>query len=452
MKNVKRYSQTFLAGLLGLALLVGLNVLAAKQAWRYDATASQRYSLDTQTQKLLSELAAPVTAMAFYLPGSQEREQTEDLLELFAGVGDKFTYEFIDPDRAPLKAKQAGVTQAQTVVLHSGDKRETVVFPDEQGLLNAVLRVTNPVRAKAYFIEGHGELDPDSPQETGCGMLKKVLAEQGVDIAKLTLAREKAVPEDANALFILGPKTNFLDHELSVLTDYFKGGGRILAALAAEDNTNLDQWIAENLHIQRQDGFVVDPVSEMIVGDPMTPLVQDYAMHPITRDFSMMTLFPTACALAATDETTPAPQYLGRTTPQSWLETDIPALEGGAAEFQEAADLGGPLWLVATYEGALPEDAGKNDLPSRAVVFADQDMFTDRYINLSGNLDLSRNTANWLLEREELITLSKPEPANVFLMMQPLDSLMLTWGPLFLLPLACFAMAVMVALKRRRSK
>ncbi len=459
----KRISQTVLAGVLGLALLVGLNVLAAKQNWRWDTTETKRYSLAPETKDALESLDTDVVAVAFFRP--EERIQVKDTLNLFSQKTDRFTYEFVDPDRSPFRAREYDVTQTGTVVLLSGDKQEKLLFPDEAKMVNGVIRVSNPRRARLYFVTGHGEASPESLGDAACTQLAAALQDQGADTQSLTLARLESVPEDADALLILGPKKDFLAHELKVLGDYWNKGGRLLIALAAENSTNLDAWLA-NLGLQRMQGYAIDPVSKLIVGDPMAPLVQDYGFHPVTQDFALMTIFPTAAAFKALpteDGQGPAgkAEYLGRSTQQSWLETDIAALrESGTAEFDEQTDIPGPLWLAAVYEQPLAAEAEKNgggdsEKPARsqrAVVFADQDFLTDQYVNLSGNMDLARNTANWLMEREKLISVSKPDAANVFLTLSVGERMLVSWAPLLLIPGLCLALALMVALGRRKAK
>lgn len=474
----KRFSQTALAGILGLALMVGLNVLASKQNWRWDSTATKRYSLAPETEDALESLKQDVVAVAFYRP--EERAQIQDTLRLFSQKTPRFTYEFVDPDRSPFRAKEYEVAQTGTVVLLSGEKQEKLLFPDEVKLINGLIRVSNPRRAKLYFIVGHGEASPEAMGDAACTMLASTLREQGVDTQTLTLARQEAVPADADALLILGPKKDLLEHELEVLSDYWSEGGRLFIALAAESKTNLDAWL-ENANLQRLDGFAIDPVSKLIVGDPMAPLVQDYGFHPITQDFNLMTIFPTAAALQAIGakagqgdaQAAIQPEYLGRSTEQSWLETDIQALrQTGTAEFNPQSDVGGPLWLAAVFEqplGSTDNDSGEaadttsgepagetaknqNSRARRAVVFADQDFVTDQYVNLSGNMDLARNASNWLLEREELITVSKPEAANVFLTLSVGERMIVSWTPLLLLPGLCLVVAIMMGLKRRKAK
>ncbi len=471
MKRTKRYSQTFLAGLLGLAVLVGLNVLAVKESWRWDATEGKQHSLAQESIKILHSLPQPVQAEAFYVPGEPGRREVEEMLKLFASENEKFTFEFVDPDRSPLRAKQAGILQTGTVVFLSGDKRETVAMPDEQKLLNALVRVSNPKRAKIGLVAGHGELNPSGQGTSGCKFIQTTLEEQGADVEPVTLAQLETLPKDLDVLMILGPRADFLPHELELLTQFKNAGGRLFVALSAENTTNLDGWLEKELEIKRLPGLIVDPVGRLFSQDALTPIVQSYGQSPITKDFNMITLYPTCSPLASTLPPTPqgatpppdGPAYLGLSTQQAWAETDMDAMTGGSAEFDKQTDTPGPLWIAAQYIGTPAAGASENDATqqdkkdetgsvARAVVFGDQDFVSDKYIKLGGNRDFARNSVNWLLERESQIRVSKPDVANVYLMLSPQQQVLVSWVPLIVIPGLCLMLGIIVVLRRRRAK
>lgn len=449
--RLRRFSRTLVSGLAGLALLAGLYALAAKADWRFDATADKRHSLTEDSADILRALPGEVRAVAFYRPGEAGRDQAEDLLKLLDQASPRFSFEFVDPDRNPFRVRELDVAQTGTVVLQGADKREAVTFPDEEKLVNAALRVADARTTTVYSLTGHDELDIAPSQGRGeagsAAALAQALTDQGVTVKALNLARQQAVPTDADALLVLGPRTDLLDHELTLLADWFAGGGRLLVALFAEQATNLDTWLGDELGLQRRVGLVLDPVSQVVVGDSLTPLAQDYAFHPATRDFALTTLFPTAAALAKHGAETPGQdptvQALVRSSAESWLETDLQAMGRGEAAFDPGQDTPGPLWLAASYAKPL------GNATARALVFADQDFLADPYVRLGGNLDLARNAVSWLAEREGLIRVSKPRAANVFLMLTPVERAALTWVPLALLPLAALAAAVLVGLGRR---
>ncbi|MFW5735717.1 MAG: GldG family protein [Oceanidesulfovibrio sp.] len=477
---LKRLSMTILTGLIAIALLVGVNVLASKRDWRWDATSNKRYSLSEASKAALETLPESVHAVAFFRP-TDGAEQTEDLLELFAGRTERFTYEIVDPDRAPFRAKQLDVRQTGVVVVQSDGRTEKVVYPTEETLLNAVVKATTRTENTVGVVTGHGELDVEAPGGRKASVFKELLTDQGAVVEPFTLAIAESVPEDVDLLLILGPAQDFMEHELDVLDDYVNRGGRLFVALMPEGATNLEPWLAERFGLRRQEGFVVDTLSQVMTGDAMTPLAQQYARMPITRDFALMTLYPTAGALAAAEsnatgtEGDARPQGLVFSGEQTWLESDIQGLLDGTAEFNEDEDLMGPFWLGAFYMGAPHptadgQPAGDNATeptnfaaatngttgaaspPIRAVFFADQDFLTDDFITIGGNKDLARNSLNWLLEREGLISVDKPKPVTTFLVLTPLQRTLLTYVPVIVVPGVCLVLAVVVALRRRRTR
>jgi ABC-type uncharacterized transport system involved in gliding motility auxiliary subunit len=444
-----------LAGLLAVGLLVGLYLLAQEAGWRYDATAAKRHSLAPESRQVLDQLKEPVKVVVFRRPGEPGRARVEGLLEMYARRSDLVSFEIVDPDKDPLRAKKLGVTQVGEAVVLSGDKQDKVNFPDEEKLTSAIIRVTDPARSTVYFLQGHGEFTPDPQEHGSVSVLRDALEEQGVVVEKLYLVREEAVPDEADAVAVIGPSKDFLDSELEALARYFQNGGRILYAVAAEEATNFDGWLREAAGVVRRKGLVLDPVSQVVTGNYLTPIVQEYGLHSITKDFNLITLYPTCTAVAPAEEASkPGAEMLCRSSKNSWLEKDLKKLVTGEVQFDAAEDAPGPLWLAAAYEAeaAAPEDGDEPAGPSRLVVFGDQDFLSDRYVKLSGNLDMARNTMNWLLAKEDLITVSKPEPSQSLLLPRPGQSFFLMWTPLVVIPAIVLALGVATSIRRRRLK
>lgn len=460
MKDLSQFMQSVVTGVVGLAILIGLNVLAAQYDWRFDATSNKRNSLNEKTISYLKKLSQDVRVEAFHRPGEPGKEVTESLLDLFAAESEKLQVEIIDPDKNPIRTNELNVIQTGTVVFSSGDKLEKVLLADEEKFVNAIIRVTNPEKKKIYVVTGHGELNLFAGGEESAAQVKSVLQDQGPVFEELLLAGAQSVPEDADAVFIFGPQKDFLEHELLHLSAYLDAGGRLFMALGVEYETPaLDAWLEERLGLVRRNEYLLDPIGRLISGDFFTPIVQDYPRGPITEDFNLMTLFPTSGALLPVTEGDEALQPVGRSTDQSWLETDIEALSRGEAGFDPGSDVRGPLWLAASYEKEAEglntgnaTDSGKVENPegiARAVVFADHDFLKDRYVSVSGNLDLAVNAVNWLLERDDVISVPKPDAVGSFLLPGPVQDYVLTLVPLVIVPGSMLVMAVLVSMRRR---
>src|SRR5436309_2534954 len=90
-------------------------------------------------------------------------------------------------------------------------RREEVTGAQERDFTGALLKLTTKVKKKIYFLQGHGELDPDrQDMRAGISSVKAALVAQQHDVAPLTLTGKKpVVPADAAAILIAGPRLAF---------------------------------------------------------------------------------------------------------------------------------------------------------------------------------------------------------------------------------------------------
>ncbi|THB64606.1 MAG: hypothetical protein D6E12_14485 [Desulfovibrio sp.] len=477
----KRIFQTMLAGLFGLALLVGLNVVAAKFDWRVDLTIDQRNTLTPEAVNTLQALDSPVRAIGFYMDQEPGREGMLELFEMFVRETDNFSYEFVDPDANPMLAREMGVTLSSTVILANGDKTELVQFPDEETLINALVKVTDSRVARFAFSTGHGELDPDGVGDEGrsCSMLQSLFLDQGVEVSTVILAREEISPDQIDALLILGPETDFLDSELDRLTEYFQAGGRVFLALAGEESQNLEAWAAEHLGLVRHPGLVVN--KEEIPDYPMVSLGVQYGAHAVTEGFVVLTLFPTCAALDFAEpdpgrDRSPVDNALPLVLSSrfAWVETNMEVLiQEGLVAFDPASDIQGPLMLAGAYEGepvviGAEEVQGESNSTEgvagdadgfvneertpRAVVFGDQDFLADQWITTQGNIDMARNSVNWLLEREARISVTRDQAPPDFLLWPGWQLIAIVALPFIVFIGFTLTMVIVTALKSRRKR
>jgi len=443
--------QIILSIVLGLGLLIGLNVLVQKLDFRLDLTKNKRYSLSPQSKKILHHLKHKVTALCFYRPGDNGKEQLESILNLYARESKNFSYEFIDPDRAPALAKEYEIYQSGQVVLLQGKKKEKLLFPDEEKLTNALIRLSEEAKGKFYLVKGHGEI---SLLGSGRAITKltSLINDEGLQIKELSLLGLKKIPGDALGVLILGPNKDFLQSELDLLSQYLNHGGRLLIAYGPEETSNITQWIETSFGWKPLNGYILDPLGKLVVGSFGVAIAQSYSYHPITADFNVITVFPTARALEQVKNSQKSPwktELLLKTGPGAWLETDLASLKQGRAQFDPKTDQKGPLVFAFWGERRLGGAKDKSKL-ARVLVFGDDDFFTDNYLNLGGNKDLIRNSLNWLREKGELLSISKTKAENVFLFLSPVEKMILSWVPLIIVPVFCLFWAILVAVRRKR--
>ena len=209
-----------------LAILVAINYLASRHNKRWDLTAAKQFSLSDQTKKVLQGLTKPVRVLVFDradgFPRFRER------LDEYEYVSKQLKVEYIDVDKRPSMANQYNITAPGTVVFDYDGRTERVTSDGEQELTNGLIKVVQGKQHKVYFVQGHGEHSTDSSDRSGYSTIGAALGSDNFLPARLVLAQEKQVPEDASVLVVAGPKTDFFPGEIDMLKAYLAKGGKVL--------------------------------------------------------------------------------------------------------------------------------------------------------------------------------------------------------------------------------
>ncbi len=411
-RSTQAGTNILLMSLIFIGIVGVVNFLGYRYHKRFDLTANKEYSLSPQTVRVLKELPAPVHAIAFFVDQDPRRDRVEDLLREYAQVTNKFTYEFVNPNREPGKARQYGLTRLGVVVLVQGDRREQADVFDEEDLTSAIIRVTRDKPRVVYFTIGHGERDPHSYQDRDLGQAVRKLEQEFYEVRTLSLATiTDTLPADMDALVVAGPTQPFTDEELERVFDYLNSGGRVLWMQDPSPNLDISP-LNERLKawgVKFDNDLVLDPQSALF-GDIATPLVTRYTFHTITKELAgLATFYPTARSISRVE---PAPQdkkvvSLVTTTSRAWGETEYTGQKVG---YDKDKDLKGPLTLVSVVD-QVKGDAQRG----RLVVVGDADFASNIIINsvqgAFANVELFGNMINWLTEDEALVSISPKPPA-----------------------------------------
>src|SRR5712692_5165323 len=199
----------FIVAVIGVTGLV--NYIANRHHYQWDLTKNKKYTLSNFSKSVVNKVKDKVEVTAFIPKPSQFtpqyaqlRQTAQDLLNQYQAVNDRVDWKFVDPmfDRATATAK--GIKMIPTVLFETAGKREQATELTEKDVTAAFLKLETGQKKKIYFLQGHGELDPDDFQpETSIANVKQELVDQQHDIQKLTLlGKTKAVPDDAAALVI----------------------------------------------------------------------------------------------------------------------------------------------------------------------------------------------------------------------------------------------------------
>ena len=443
-----------------------VNYLSFRHFKRWDLSRDQKYALGSQTKSLLSSLKKPVKAVVFFSGGSEIAPDVNALLREYEfASGNKFNTEVVDPFRSFTRASElqakykfganenilildydgrnkfvnaidmADYEQPDQMAMMMGQGQPKLkAFKGEQAITSALLELTEGKPNKVYFVTGHGEPDLNGQD---LKIFNEGLKRQNIQIAPLNLLNVNAVPEDARAVMICGPKYDLSELEVKLLSDFWEQKkGRVFVLLNPYAKTQrLADWLTLQGITPQEDRIIktgkflsVDQASgspELKTGTISQAgfVIQDSGTSITPKDLvtaSKSLLGVTqSLALDRSRETTSKVKLIPflQSAEGFWGETDPVETEERPAFFDPSKDHIGPLSIgVAAEKGALADRRVKVDT-SRLVVIGNADLLTNNAYRLAEgiNLDVAVNALNWLLDREELMGIPPKEKKSIAL-------------------------------------
>jgi len=465
-------SSIFFLGILTIVVLI-----ADRHPWRLDLTKSGAFTLSEQTRNVLNSIKEPIEIKAFYATAAPEEAEAKDLFETYQYYNKRISYQFIDPDRQPEKARQYDIRSYGTLVLEGYGKQHTILDATEESLTNGILKLTREQQKKIYFLIGHGEHSLEELDKEGYSTVKSALQKENYDVEELNLLQHERVPDDVSVLVIAGPRKPLFGQELTALRNYLDQGGKLMVFLDPTFDAGLKEFLRQ-YGIGISDDIVIDKLSKVFGGSYLLPVVTEYGLHKITENFNVATFYPEARSVRPAKDLPKGieVEILASTSPNAWAETDFDLLQQGQASFDEKTDQAGPVPLMvlaamnltdikANQPEAKSETSSskeKKDIPkdqdsmqaesAYLLVAGDSDFINNTHFGLSGNGDFFLNIVNFLAEEENLITIEPRKGDGQPVMLTQSQAQMLLWTVLVFVPLTLLLIGVGVYRVRRSQR
>ncbi len=277
-KNI--FDQSLSSVLLLLALLVGLNILAAQKYIYLDLTQDKVYTTSDATKNILKNLNRDVN-VKFYI--SQDlpvdfvniKTQLTDLMNQYQDIaGAKLKVSYEAPDSSKEKVAELagkGIPQMQfnivaknkfelkqgffgaEIVAGEGESAAREVIPTVQSMSNieydfisAIYSVSRESKENLAFLEGHGEkqIAVEGLEKYYSVSSLKIMsagAKKGFYYEK-SAAKEGEKPEqifvDPKTLIIAGPSSEMTKEEITAVDEYVKNGGNLIVLAEAVNVDN----------------------------------------------------------------------------------------------------------------------------------------------------------------------------------------------------------------------
>ena len=279
--------------------------------------------------------------------------------------------DYIDPDTRPIVAREFDIQAYGTVVIDYMGKRERVTSDTEQDLTNALIKAMSTMERKVYFLQGHGEKEPNRTERDGYSAVSGSLRRDNYMVERLVLAQMKEVPDDATVVLIAGPTTDLLDTEAEAIRRYLARAGKLMVMVdpllgpQAAPLPNLE-GIVKEWGVTLGNNVVVDVSGA--TNDPSIAVAATYPMHAITERFATLTIYPLARSInpvegGANGRTA---QTIVETSRQSWAEANLASLSGeaGVSMDEASGDKVGPVPLGVAVSSASEPPAANPSTPA----------------------------------------------------------------------------------------
>ncbi len=488
-RSTRAGTNALLATLAVLVLLGLINLLGTRYIGRFDLTENKVFTLAPETQQLVSKLAQPVKVWVF---DPQQNPQDRELLESYRRQGDKFNYEFIDPNAQPTLTERLEVKKPGDIIVEmpSAKRKQFVQTVGEQErlteakLTNAIAQLTSAPQSTIYFLQGHGERPIETGQEA-MSQAVTALQDKGYMVKPLNLVEAGTAPKDARVVVVAGPQKSLLKPEVDALKKYLDQGGNVMLLVDPNTNPGIDSLLAD-WGVTLDQRLVIDTTSRVVGLRPADVTVTQYGDHPITQQFDTrdpsksLSFYSFARPVDVKQQTGIQFTPLLLTSDRVWAESDLKSQD---FQFDPQSDRQGPLALgvalnrsVTTSKTATPPSpspapttspqASPSPSPSpspttsppgsgdkresRLVVIGNSSFAADGFFGQVINGDVFLNSVRWLSQQEQTpLSIRPKDTKNRRLTLTAPQANLIAWTSLVILPVFGFGTAFGVWWRRR---
>jgi ABC-type uncharacterized transport system involved in gliding motility auxiliary subunit len=434
-----------------IAILATVNILANRYDKSFDATSNKRYSLSDQTVKVVKGLKQDATITYFDRPSGFQ--SAKDQLDLYSNLSPKVHVKYVDPDKEPMVAREAGVKSTGTAIVQVGLNKNEAKSATEEEITGALIRDLKNTTRTVCFVTGSGEHQIDDTGRSGYSRFKDLLGKDNYQAKSINLLQKAEIPLDCTVVAVAGPSGDYQQPEVDAIKKFVEDGGRALFLLdpplkmgrsEIADNDALTGLLASwGVTLDKDLVLDLNPIGQLAGLGPQVALVTSYDSHAIVREMKgSATGFPLSRTMQVKNGNKTTVEKLFDTS-ESSLATD--KLNSPKIDPSDPKNRKGPLTIAA----AGSYNTGKENSQGRFVVIGSSEWAANGFLGFNGNRDLGLNTINWLASDEDLISIRPKEPEDRRITMTNAQFRWVLISSQFVLPLLVIFAGVSVWWRRR---
>lgn len=460
-KGIKMGAYSIFNIIVAIALTILVNVglnYVPEQYTSFDVTVNKIFTLTEDTIQYVKNLSRDVTI--YVLADDNSKDGDVDLmLKNLQGHSEHIQVEYVSPIANPMF--YYNYTSAQpsenSLIVVSGNESMVIDYYDlyvfqtdyttyesevvgsdiEGQLVSAIMRVTAGDTPKFYMLLGHNELVFDEK-------FQGALTKENIDYEYIQLNTMDEIPEDAGAIVINAPISDYSEDEVDKVLSYLDNGGNafIIPTWTEENMGNFEQ-ILEYYGVSLVDGVIVETDRSRYYQSPYN-LIPNIIYEDITQSIYDGTVLAPLSRGLNYDEYSEDIWYIPflTTSEDAFSKTDMLSLQ----DFDKGSqDIDGPFVIGMKIE--KPAQSGEI---SQAVIVATEQMFSEDTDNVvpGYNVKLFGGIIASLAERE--ITVTVPikyyEIGNLVF---SAETVKVASRIILVIVIACIVLAIYIPLTRR---
>lgn len=405
----------------GVLLVLGtVNWLANDFNYKHDFTKNKLYSLSDQSRKLISGLENEVTIRVWStnLQAMSSNVNLQKFLENYAQEsGGKIIVEIKNPNENRALQEKDNITKDHVVVVQSADGREARVdnFQEnkaEEQITNAIIQVVKGSKKTICFTSGHGEKEISDSSQLGLSELKARLEKSSYTTKTVNLVQTDQMYVDCELLMVVGPQTDALQKEITIIKEHLKNGGAVAAFLGSGTSKMWREMFSDyGLTLKKNILF------DERVRPPGVVFTQNYTQEvDIVNGFDLPILLPEASSILLSTKTE---EGVTRKAFVSSEERVSFAKAGTIKDYnvvnRKTSDARGPLAVAAWVKKTWPVEGGDDKAKeskakeTQIVLVGSHGLLWNNYLSNYGNSDFAVNIANVLMKDIDLVGIRPKE-------------------------------------------
>lgn len=395
---------------------VVINILSQDFNYQWDVTANKLNSLSKQSIKVLDNLEDTLSIRIFLKKANEKKSYAKMITKFYEDNSKNIKVSFIDPDVEKLLSEKYQAKDGDIVVSYKNQKYTTQNL-SEEGITQAILKVTGSGSAHLCFLSGHGELELDGADDSvrSLSSLQKGLENEGYTYDAITGITDSIDPR-CEIFIVAGPQQSIPSHEAQAIDQFLEGGGKAIFLVdPIFSNPNLGEKqimlkatglekVLFHWGVELGRNLLLQKTIAMFEGEQIVSQITgfQYGNHPIVDPLKgKQTLFDGVQSVHLRPDFEGTTYKLIESFGQgaTWTKTNMKELLVDQNAKPGSQDLAGPVPFVVASEK-------EGDSKTQILVAGDADFISNEMIITNEyNYDLFLNMLGWLSGVEEKISI-----------------------------------------------